>query len=153
MPPAPLRGALLGFGQVAEQAHAPAFAGHPDFSIAAVADESRTRLSAARSVFPNARAYPSLDDLWREEKGLDFVDIATPPFLHGPQVLAALKRGWHVLCEKPLTLEPDEFAAIRREASASGRAVYTVHNWAYSPQWRKIFELVASGALGRIRRA
>lgn len=146
-----LKGALVGFGQVAEKAHAPAFLGHPDFKIVAVAEEAEPRASAARSVFPGAKIYSSLDALLQAEKSLDFIDIATPPFLHGQQALAALKRGLHVLCEKPLTLDPAEFAALKREASAQDRALFTVHNWAYSPQWLKIFELVNSNALGEIR--
>lgn len=85
------------------------------------------------------------------EKNLDFVDIATPPAAHGPQVLAALKAGLHVLCEKPVALDLEQFEAIKREAAAAGLAVWTMHNWAYSPQWRKIFSLVESGQLGELR--
>ncbi|MEK7744407.1 MAG: hypothetical protein AAB578_08470, partial [Elusimicrobiota bacterium] len=44
--PGVLRGALLGFGQVAEDAHAPAFERNPGFSIVAVADPAPKRLAA-----------------------------------------------------------------------------------------------------------
>lgn len=148
-----LRGAVVGFGQVAEKAHAPIFVGHPEFEIVAVADEFAPRLSAARAVFPQAGLYPSLEELLRKEPDLDFVDIATPPFLHGKQALAALQRGLHVLCEKPLTVDVKEFDLIGRAAAETGCVAYTIHNWAYSPQWLKILELARSGAIGEIRHA
>lgn len=147
-----MRGALVGFGQVAENAHVPAFRESPQFSICAVADQSPARLTAARSCLPGVRTYPTCEALLAAEADLDFVAIATPPFLHGAAALAALKRGCHVLCEKPLTLSLEELASLRRQAAAASRIVYTVHNWAYSPQWRKIFALADSGVLGRISR-
>lgn len=147
--PASLRGALIGFGQVAEKAHLPAFKEH-GIEIAAVVDESPERLKAASAALPAARSYSSMDAMLGRERGLDFLDIATPPFLHSSQALAALKAGLHVLCEKPLALSPEELEALRRYAAKAGRAVFTVHNWAYAPQWLKVFSLVAEGRLGEI---
>lgn len=149
----PLKGALVGFGQVAEHAHVKSFLGDLGFQIVAVAEESAPRRGAARAVLPHARLYPSLDELLQKESSLDFIDIATPPFLHGQQVLRALDHGCHVLCEKPLTLDRAEFEAIEKRSASSGKAVFTVHNWAYSPQWAKALELVSSGVLGRISHA
>lgn len=146
-----LRGALVGFGQVAEKAHAAAFSRTPELQIAAVADASPERLKAAQQLLPGAKAYPDFDALLAAEKDLDFAVIATPPAAHGAQVLAALKAGLHVLCEKPVTLAVDQYEAIKREAAAAGRAVCTVHNWAYSPQWTKIFSLIEGGTIGDVR--
>jgi predicted dehydrogenase len=68
-------------------------------------------------------------------------------------VLAGLRAGLHVLCEKPLTLDPEAFAVIRTESEARGLAVYAVNNWAYSPQWARLLDVAGSGALGAIRHA
>jgi predicted dehydrogenase len=145
-----LRGALIGFGQVAEKAHLPAFKEH-GIQITAVCESSAARREAAQAALPDAKLYTSYEQLLEAHDGIDFVDIATPPFLHAEQALAALKRGIHVLCEKPLALAPEELETLRRSAAMAGRAVFTVHNWAYSPQWQKAFEVLASGALGEIR--
>ena len=51
---------------------------------------------------------------------VDLVYIATPPFLHYPQALAALRAGKHVICEKPLALtvaQADELVARRTHGS------------------------------------
>ncbi|MDE2039059.1 MAG: Gfo/Idh/MocA family oxidoreductase [Elusimicrobia bacterium] len=147
---APLRAAVVGFGRVAEKAHLPAFL-QRGVEVLAVADGSADRLNAAGAALPGARLYESFEALLKHERGLDFIDIATPPFLHAEQALAAVKAGMHVLCEKPLGLAPDELEALRRSSAMAGRTVFTVHNWAHSPQWRKIFELAASGAVGAVR--
>ncbi|HAM34336.1 MAG TPA: hypothetical protein DEB40_09180 [Elusimicrobia bacterium] len=148
-----LKGALIGYGAIAHNAHAAAFRGRDDFEISAVADSSPERLALAKSVFGQARTYRSLEDLLAAEEGLDFVDLATPPWLHGHQVLLALKKGLHVLCEKPLTLDRSEYRLIAEESRRSGRTVFTVHNWAYSPIWSKAAELIAAGELGDIHHA
>ncbi len=146
-----LRGALAGFGQVAEKAHLPGFAAAGGFEIIAVAEAQPQRAEAAKAALPEARLYSSLEELLAVEEGLDFVDIATPPFLHGEQTLAALNAGLHVLCEKPLSLDLDQLAGIFSAADAADRAVFTVHNWAYSPQWRKTFELArAAGPVSHV---
>ncbi len=146
----PLRAALIGFGQVAEKAHLPAFAEH-GVRVEAVCDESAERLTVAEKVLPEARRYTSFAALLREKNDIDFIDIATPPFMHASQAGTALKAGLHVLCEKPLALAPDELDGLRRPPAICGRAIFAVHNWAFSPQWLKIQEIVHSGALGEIR--
>lgn len=147
-----LRCALVGFGRVAELAHVPALAEH-GVEVAAVCESDPGRLLAARAVLPQARAYARFDRLLEDENGLDFIDIATPPFLHSAQALAAVRAGFHVLCEKPLALAPDELETLKRSAAMTGRSIFTVHNWAHSPQWLKMFALADSGAIGSIQHA
>ena len=143
------RAALAGFGRVAELAHAPALREN-GVEVAAVAEAEPERRAAAARAFPDAALYADLDALLAAEKGLDFVDIATPPFLHGRQALSVLKSGCSVLCEKPLALSESEFDALAAEAARAERVLWCVHNWAHAPQWRKIHELAASGGLGRL---
>lgn len=146
-----LKGAIVGFGQVAERAHAHALKKAPGVEIAAIAEASPERRAAAAAAFPRAKTYATLDELLKAERGIDFAVIATPPSFHGEQVLAALKAGCHVLCEKPLTLDLEQFEAIKREAVSANLAAFTVHNWSQSPQWQKIFSVIESGALGELR--
>jgi len=87
------------------------------------------------------------------EKKLDAIIVATPPLYHAEAVLSSLKAGLHVLCEKPLTLDPAMFADIAESAEKRRRAVYTVNNWAFSPQWSRLLELCSSGRLGPLRHA
>src|SRR5688572_21580712 len=142
-----LKGALIGFGQVAEKAHLPGFR-ERGIEIVAVCEKNPARREAAQAAFPQAKLYSSYEQLLAAQDGLDFVDIATPPFLHSDQAFAAVKAGLHVLVEKPLALVPGELETLRRSASMAGKCVFTVHNWAYSPQWLKAQELLDAGAIG-----
>lgn len=145
-----LRGAVVGFGQVAEYGHWPAFRASSDFEIVAIVERSAGRRSAARELCPGIRTVATLDDLATDS--IDFVDICTPPALHGESILKALSRGWHVLSEKPFVLDLTTFGAIRDAAVAAGRAVLPVHNWKYAPIIRRATTLLQEGVIGPLRR-
>jgi predicted dehydrogenase len=79
---------------------------------------------------------------------VDLIYIATPPFLHYPQALAALRAGKHVICEKPLALtvaQADELVALAQE-----RGLLCIANLMqrYNPLFDSVRRLVASGLLG-----
>lgn len=118
-----------------------------------MAEPSAPRRDAASRAVPPARVYGSHRELLAAESGLDALIVATPPLYHADAVLDGLRSGLDVLCEKPLTLDPGAIAAIRAEAAARARAVYSVNNWAYSPQWSRLLETASSGALGALRHA
>jgi len=145
------KGALIGFGQVAEKAHAPAFKHMQALQIVAVVEANAGRRTAAKRHFPGISAYTTLDEMFRQEKRLSFVDIATPPHLHAPQIAQCLQHSCHVLCEKPLTLTLKDFENIRRFAKKYNRTVFPVHNWKYAPLFQKLKTIIQVGLLGDIR--
>ena len=114
---------------------------------------SAARREAAARAGPGVRAYEIHATLLAAEKSLDALVVTTPPSFHAGAVLDGLRAGLHVLCEKPLTLDPEAFAVMRTESEARGLAVYTVNNWAFSPQWSRLLATAFSGALGAIRHA
>ena len=145
------RGALIGLGNVAVQGHLPGWLARGDVEIAAVTDARPALRSEAASRLPRARWYDSPEALLAAE-ALDFVDICTPPRSHAGLITAALRRGCHVLCEKPLVCTPDELARVRRVAEEAGRVLHTVHNWHHAPILRLTGELLGEGAIGAVRR-
>ncbi len=144
-----LRGAIVGFGNVAVHGHVPAWKTDRHFTILAVCDPDPARLEVAAELLPDARRYPSIDDLLTNER-LDFLDIATPPMMHAEIALKAASQGVHVLCEKPLTLGTDECNRIRSAASAAHVVVFTNHNWKYAPIFRTAKRVLRRGEIGRI---
>jgi predicted dehydrogenase len=146
----PLRGALIGFGKVAEMAHLPALASREDFRIVAVAEPLPERREQAQALLPGVRFYEQAGELLAREEPLDFVDICTPPRDHTDLALAALDRGCHVLCEKPLTLAPGDFAVLRQAAVRAARTLVTVHNWKHAPLLAQARELAAGGGIGAV---
>lgn len=146
-----LKGALIGFGQVAEKAHAPAWQKEKGVSILAAADARPERRAAAEKAFPGIRTYADFERLLEMETDLDFVDIATPPHLHAAQCRLALQKGRHVLCEKPLVLNRKDFAFLRDLAQEQDRALFTTHNWKHAPLFIKLRSLLDADAIGAIR--
>src|SRR5574337_1485326 len=115
-----LRGAIIGLGNVAGEAHLPGWLGRSDVELVAAADLRPARRSALAARLPGARWYGSAEELLERERP-DFVDICTPPGTHAALIQAALRRGAHVLCEKPLVPSLEELDAVRRLASETGR--------------------------------
>ena len=143
-----LRGAIIGFGAVAANGHWPAYAKSGEAKIVAVVDRTETRRQAARTSIPGVETFAAIEELG---DGIDFVDICTPPALHGEPIRAALERGWNVLCEKPLLFDPGELETVRSLARQTGRAVMPVHNWKYAPIVRRATEALRSGTIGQLR--
>ena len=144
-----LRGAIIGFGEVARKGHWPAYAASGAAKIVAVVDRTETRRAAARDALPDVTTFSTIEELAAGAE-IDFVDICTPPALHGEPMLEALARGWNVLCEKPLLLDLAELEQARSLARARGLAVVPVHNWKYAPIVRQATARLRSGAIGRL---
>jgi predicted dehydrogenase len=146
-----LRGAIIGFGEVARHGHAPGYAASSEAKIVAVVDPTEERRRVAGECLPGVPVFPTIEKL-AESTEIDFVDICTPPAFHGDPMLDALGRGWNVLCEKPLVLDPVELEKVRALALENGRAVVPVHNWKYAPIIRQATALLRSGAIGPLHR-
>ncbi len=143
------RGALIGFGGVARQAHLPGFlhdaATRSRFEIVAAVDPVAAALPVAADVpFPIVADRSSLGDVGP----IDFVDICTPTASHVALTLWALERGYHVLCEKPVAVTARESEAIATAARAARRTVMPCHQYRFNPAWRQMREWLDSGAIG-----
>jgi predicted dehydrogenase len=141
--------ALVGFGNVAERGHLPAWLQRADFRIVAAADTDERRRVRVAELLPDVRVYERAEDLLREERP-DVVDIATPPCWHAPLALPALAAGCHVLCEKPLATSPGDHEMLVRATRESGTTLFTVHNWKHSAQFAAVTALLSEGAIGRL---
>jgi predicted dehydrogenase len=144
-----LRGAIVGLGNVAVHGHLPGWLARPAVEIAAVADTDPRRRALAADLLPSARCYGSAGHLLAAE-ALDFVDICTPPSSHAGDIAAALERGLHVLCEKPLVLSPAALAALAAAAAGRDRVLHTVHNWHHASIVAHTARLLAAGAIGPV---
>ncbi|MEA2819686.1 MAG: hypothetical protein QOJ86_1690 [Bradyrhizobium sp.] len=145
-----LRGAFIGFGNVAAKGHLPGWRSCDDVRIVAATDVHAARREAFLEACPDARWHGSVDELLSGEP-LDFVDICTPPGSHAVLIERALQSGLHVLCEKPLVTHLSDARAIAVASASAGRIVHAVHNWLKAPICLKISALIADGAIGRVR--
>lgn len=127
--------------------HARTLAGMEGIDLVALADPIAEQAESV-AADTGAEPYPSPAALL----GRDDVEawlIATPTPTHPDVVARALKSGLHVLCEKPLALDPDQSHELEVLAATAG-LVLQVGFWRrFSPPWVKAKQLLEEGAIGR----
>lgn len=146
-----MRGAIIGFGNVAAYGHVPGWRGRGDVELVAATDVRAEQRAECATHLPGARWYRSAEALLAEER-LDFIDICTPPSSHAHLIHAGLERGLHVLCEKPLVRTLGELASVAARARASQRVLHAVHNWHHAPIVELASRLIADGEIGDVQR-
>ncbi len=104
------------------------------------------------------RCYGSYAELVEEESNrssenrIDLIAIVTPNHLHFPVARSALESGFHVVCDKPATLNVQEALDLARCIEESDRLFALTHNYTGYPMIREARHLVQTGALGNVRR-
>lgn len=139
MSAARLRIAALGCGRVFERFHLPALRRSPDWTLAAAIDTSAERLGWVGRVAPGTTLAGSLAELG-EATELDAVLISTPPDTHCALASEALRRGSHVLIEKPMALRPSEAASLLLLARGGRRQIWIGYNRRFRPAYALLRE-------------
>lgn len=130
--------------------------GHFDLAAGALDHNPEAGRAYAQELGVEAdRAYGDWKEMLEGEKNrpdrIDLVTVATPNATHYEITKAFLEAGFHVLCEKPMTMTVEEGEDVVRTAQKTGRICAV--NYAYSayPMVRHMKHMVASGELGNIR--
>ncbi|XYK79786.1 MAG: Gfo/Idh/MocA family protein [Labrenzia sp.] len=101
------------------------------------------------------RIYSSFEDMAKREArlkdGVEAVAIVTPNHVHYPAAKAFLKRGIHVICDKPMTSTLADAKKLAKAAEASPALFILTHNYTGYPMIRQAREMVQNGDLGTIR--
>jgi predicted dehydrogenase len=115
-----------------------------------VARESGKNLGLAED-----RIYTSYEEMARAEAarpdGIEAVSIVTPNHMHFGPAKAFLEAGIHVICDKPITSTLEDARKLSEIQPKNGAKFLLTHNYTGYPLVRQARELVASGALGKIR--
>ena len=120
-------------------------------------DPARSKASAADYDVPESRGYGSYLEMFEQERSLpegeriDFVSITTPNHMHFPVAKAALEAGFHVVCDKPLTLTLAEAEELAKLVSGSKSVFVVSHNYTGYPLVRQAREMILAGELGEIK--
>jgi len=96
-------------------------------------------------------AYGTSD--WRrlvDDPAIDVISITVPNHLHAEMAIAALQRGKHVWCEKPMAPTLSEAIAMTQAAEASGQVAILGYNYIQNPAIRHARQLLEAGAIGPI---
>ncbi|MEM9851730.1 MAG: Gfo/Idh/MocA family oxidoreductase [Pseudomonadota bacterium] len=87
----------------------------------------------------------------RRKDGIEAVSIVTPNHVHFPAAREFLKRGIHVICDKPLTSTLADAKKMVKAAEASSALFILTHNYTGYPMVRHARDMVAAGDIGAIR--
>lgn len=115
--------------------------------IVALADPYDEAYELLASQFPDLPNDKDIKTLAARPE-VDLIYIATPPYLHYEQSLAALRAGKHVICEKPMALTLDQADEMAHEANARGLLMVANLMQRYNPLYSAIEQLTASRVLG-----
>jgi xylose dehydrogenase (NAD/NADP) len=94
------------------------------------------------------RSYGSYEQLL-DDPDVEVVYISLPNSLHVAWTERALRKGKHVLCEKPLSRRVTDVEAVFDVAESAGRLLMEAFMWRHNPQTERLVELVQGGAIGR----
>lgn len=115
----------------------------------------KSKASAADLGVDASRAYGDYVEMAKAEArrkdGIDAVAIVTPNHMHAPVAKEFLKRGIHVICDKPLTATLPEAKSLVAAAEKSDALFVVTHNYTGYPMIRQAREMIANGELGDLR--
>jgi predicted dehydrogenase len=115
----------------------------------------KAKVSGAELGLDPARTYSDFKEMAireaRLKNGIEAVSIVTPNHLHFAAAKEFLKRGIHVICDKPLTSNLGDAKKLAKIVEESGALFILTHNYTGYPMVRQAREMVQSGLLGDIR--
>jgi predicted dehydrogenase len=140
---------IAGLGRSGWNIHAKTLLGLKErFQVVAVADNSAERVKEAVAMC-GCKPYENVEGLLND-KDIGLVIVATPNHLHTEHTIGALKRGKHVVCEKPFALNTPDADRTIDVAKQTGLTVAPFHNRRYEPHLQQVRKVIDSGVLGQV---
>jgi predicted dehydrogenase len=144
-----LRAAVVGTGKISEE-HLRYLSADPLVDLVGVCDLSPSLAKYAAMRFGAAEAYTDAVAMFRQAKP-DVVHVLTPPSTHVMLATEALKAGAHVVCEKPIAPQRQQFLDLWTLARAKGLKLIEDHNYRFNEPVLAIEKLHRDGKLGDLR--
>jgi len=146
----PVRWGILGTAAIATSRFIPAMEGATAATLVAIASRRADKAKAVADEFGIPRHFGSYEALI-DDPEIEALYVPLPNHLHVEWSARALSAGKHVLCEKPLCLTAREVVTLQAARERSGRHIEEAFSYRNHPQWAKIGEVLASGAIGTPR--
>lgn len=107
---------------------------------------------------PTNRIYPDFDKMVQEElklppsERIQVFSVLTPNFLHFPMAKKLLESGFHVICEKPMTMSYAEAQELEAIYKKSGAIFALTHTYTGYPMVRQMKKMIEEGVIGDIQK-
>lgn len=145
----PLRAAVIGAGQIAKQ-HLGALAAARGVKTVGVCDLSPIMAESTADRFGIEYWSADFRELLAQQQP-DVVHITTPPGSHFSLARECLLAGCHVLVEKPVTVEYEQFTELKQIAEEKNLWLIEDQNYLFNQGVQEMLTLVSTGALGEVR--
>ncbi|MFZ1813150.1 MAG: Gfo/Idh/MocA family oxidoreductase [Rhizobiaceae bacterium] len=145
-----LRFGILSTAKIAHEHVIPAIQLAHNCTITAIASRSQKKAEAMAARFAIPNAFGSYEEMLASPE-IDAVYIPVPTSQHVEWTLKAAKAGKHVLCEKPIALKAAEIGKLIAAREKHRVVISEAFMVTYHPQWLKVRELIATGAIGKLR--
>lgn len=126
------------------------FPGEVEVVAVAEPNEERRKRFAEAFDLTSEQLYSSWEELLNEPKLCDALLICTQDQMHFEPTVAALRKGYHVLLEKPMSNSPSECVEMEKVAREEGRLLSICHVSRYTPFWQKMKQLIGGGSIGNV---
>lgn len=127
--------------------HAQCYANVPGVEVATIFGRTERRAVPLAEQL-GAKATTDMSDIL-DDDSIDAISVCLPTPQHAEVTLAALERGKHVLCEKPLAMTAEEAQRIVDAAAQSDRVVMVAHVVRFWQEYVALAQIVEEGTLGR----
>ncbi|NUP99461.1 MAG: Gfo/Idh/MocA family oxidoreductase [Armatimonadetes bacterium] len=138
---------FIGAGGVARRRMLPAARELPEVAISAVMVREQSRAEAIAAEFGARAAYQRVEDLLADA-AVEAVYIATPPDVHGEQVVAAAEAGRHILLEKPMALDLPTCDRMLAAVASAGVRLAVCFPLRHAPAVRTLRDWLRAGEFG-----
>ena len=144
-----IRWGILGASKFAREHMGPAIHAAKGAVLSAVASRTPESVAPFQDFAAGCRAVMGYDALIADPD-IDAVDIPLPHHLHVEWTVKALTAGKHVLAEKPIAMQADDFDRLIAARDATGLVAAEAYMIVHHPQWQRARQMVADGAIGRV---
>jgi len=141
-----LKFALIGCGRIAER-HAEQILSLAE--LIAVCDVVQSHADKFGQKY-SSKVYYDIDELLEGERDIDVVSICTPNGLHAEHAIKVFRKGFHVLCEKPMAINVFDCGEMIKEAERANKRLFIVKQNRYNPPVQAIKDVLDEKRLGQI---
>ncbi len=140
---------ILGTANIARWATIPGMKASEHCELYAIAGRNPEKAKAFADEYGFEKYYGSYEELLKDD-AVQAVYIPLPNDIHIKWVTESLKAGKHVLCEKPLAMNPEEAQEMYRTAKECGVYLMEAYAYLHSPYVQSLKEVITSGLIGEV---
>ncbi|MHC1787181.1 MAG: Gfo/Idh/MocA family protein [Christensenellales bacterium] len=142
-----LKVGIIGCGRIAQLRHAPEYAADKDCRLTGLYDNDFARAQELALQY-DATAFETLEGLL--DSGVDALSVCSANTAHAEATIQALRRGIHVLCEKPMATTLHDCEEMARAQLESGKVLMLGHNQRFAAAHIAARQLISQGRIGRV---